>query len=142
MNTSIPPRLLLCVVLLLSGCRTNAPTAEATTTTTTTTTLVRTELFFGLGRSGGSDVTEPEWRDFVDQQITPRFPDGLTILDASGQWRGKDGVIRHEPSRVLVLLHAPSAADNAKIDEIRRLYRERFAQESVLRVDDVQHVSF
>jgi hypothetical protein len=135
-NTPASSRLLLCVLLLLSGCRTNAPTTDATTT------LTRTELFFGLGRNGAGDVTEPEWRDFVDRQITPRFPDGLTILDASGQWRGNDGVIRHEPSRVLILLHPPGDADNAKIEEIRRLYRERFAQESVLRVDDLQRVSF
>src|SRR3954464_12547852 len=123
-NTPASSRLLLCVLLLLSGCRTNAPMTGPTIT------LSRTELFFGLGRNGAGDVTEPEWRDFVDRPITPRFPAGLAILDPSGQWRGHDGASPHEPSRVLILLHPPGDAANAKIEEIRRLYRERFAQES------------
>src|ERR1051325_10759712 len=49
--------------------------------------MIRTEMIFGLGRRGGADVSDAQWRDFVDHEITPRFPDGLSILNARGQWR-------------------------------------------------------
>lgn len=104
--------------------------------------MVRTELFFGLGRKGAPDVSDQEWRQFIDQEITPRFPDGLTILDARGQWRGEDGAVQREPSHVLILLHKRDDESDAKIEQIRRLYRERFAQDSVLRTDMMQVVSF
>jgi hypothetical protein len=88
------------------------------------------------------DVSEQEWRDFVDREITPRFPNGLTLLDAHGQWRGEDGNVVREPSRVLISLHPPGEDAESKVEQIRRLYRERFAQEAVLRTDTMQRVSF
>jgi hypothetical protein len=35
---------------------------------------VRTTLYFGLTRPRGR-VSEDEWRSFLRQQVTPRFPD-------------------------------------------------------------------
>src|SRR4029079_15092373 len=102
--------LVLCAALLMGGCRT-LPEAPADAPT-----LVRTELFFGLGRKGAPDVSEQEWRDFVDHEITPRFPNGLTLLDAHGQWRGEDGNVVREPSRVLILLHPPGEDAESKIE--------------------------
>ena len=43
-------------------------------------------LFFGLHGSAGM-VSEREWALFLGQIVTPRFPDGLTVFEASGQWR-------------------------------------------------------
>src|SRR5690349_9071821 len=133
---SRPAGLVLCAALLLGGggCRTPPPAAAPQST------LLRTELFFGLGRKSTADISEPEWRDFVDHEITPRFPEGLTILDAHGQWRGQDGAVEREPSRVVILLHAPSGDDDTRIEQIRRLYCRRFAQEAVLRTDSMQRV--
>jgi hypothetical protein len=128
--------IVLCAALLLGGCRTS------TSATAPAATMVRSELFFGLGRKNAPDISEQEWREFVDQQITPRFPDGLTILDARGQWRGEDGVVQREPSHVLILLHPPGEDADARIEQIRALYRQRFAQDSVLRTDTMQRVSF
>src|SRR5690606_17520158 len=48
---------------------------------------VRTELFFGLSRAAGPEIGEAEFQGFVDREVTPRFPDGLTLLSAAGQWR-------------------------------------------------------
>src|SRR5262245_66552116 len=56
---------------------------------------VRTELYFGLSIPPGADgspagrVTDEEWQRFVDEEISPRFPDGLTIQEAGGQWRSR-----------------------------------------------------
>jgi hypothetical protein len=78
----------------------------------------------------------------VDEVVTPRFPDGLTILDADGQWRGKDGSIAREESKVIVLLYPRKnrKAMNAKIEEIRAEYKKRFAQEAVMRIDVTKSV--
>ena len=40
----------------------------------------RTELFFGTAIKGGGVVTDEQFRAFLDSEITPRFPEGLTVL--------------------------------------------------------------
>jgi hypothetical protein len=79
-------------------------------------------------------VTEPEWATFLAEVVTPRFPDGLTVLDAYGQYRD-DSAVRAERTRVLVLVHAGSSTNDAAIHAIVEEYERRFAQRSVLRVD-------
>jgi Protein of unknown function (DUF3574) len=101
----------------------------------------RTELYFGSGKPDGSSVTEKEFRAFVDKEVTPRFPDGLTLLTGYGQYRGSSGKIIKEQSFVLVLLYQGKDA-NAKLEVIRAAYKRAFKQESVLRVDDTTRVSF
>jgi hypothetical protein len=102
------------------------------------TAFVRTELFFGTAKALGAPVTEQEFRDFVDAVITPRFPDGLTVIKADGQFRGESGDTIKEASYVLILLYdADDQKDGSrKINEIRRIYMKQHSQESVLRVDD------
>ena len=75
-------------------------------------------------------------------RYTPRLPDGLTVLDAQGQWRGSDGLVLKERSKVLVVL-APPGGDAARLlDEVSDEYKRRFGQESVLRVVQDACVSF
>lgn len=104
--------------------------------------FIRTELYFGRNIPTGGTVSESDWQKFVDEVVTPRFPDGLTVLDADGQWRGKDGSIAREESKVIVLLYPRKdrKAMNAKIEEIRTEYKKRFAQEAVMRIDVTKSV--
>jgi uncharacterized protein DUF3574 len=97
---------------------------------------VRTELFFGTATPGGP-VSEEQFLAFLDLHVTPRFPKGLTLFKGHGQFTGENGVLVKEDPFVLVLLHPlESLKDgNKKIEEIRRLYKKEFQQESVLRVD-------
>lgn len=99
--------------------------------------FARTELYFGTASPDGV-VTEAEFHQFVDRYVTPRFPDGLTLLKGDGQFRGADGEVVKEQSFVLILLYPYETFDTAtkRIDRIRTLYKEQFDQESVLRVDD------
>ena len=53
--------------------------------------FARTELYFGTAMSEGP-VTEAQFQDFVDREVTPRFPDGLTITKADGRFRTEDGL--------------------------------------------------
>ena len=82
--------------------------------------------------------TDEEFFAFLDAVITPRFPDGLTLLKGDGQFRGEDGVIVKEDSFVLILLYPLEdvRVSNRRIDVIRERYKDEFQQQSVLRVDD------
>jgi Protein of unknown function (DUF3574) len=99
--------------------------------------FVRTELYFGTARPDGV-VSEEEFRTFLDAEITPRFPDGLTLLKGDGQFRGEDDAIIKEQSFVLVLLYPYESTQKSgqRIQHIRETYKEQFGQQSVLRVDD------
>ena len=55
--------------------------------------MLRTELYFGMGRSDGSEISQDQWEAFVRDEITPRFPGGLTVVSARGQWRDAGGLI-------------------------------------------------
>jgi Protein of unknown function (DUF3574) len=101
----------------------------------------RSELYFGSGKPDGSNVSEKQFRQFVDAEVTPRFPDGLTLLTGYGQYKNSSGKIVKEQSFVLVILYQGKDA-NAKLETIRKAYKRAFKQESVLRVDDTTRVSF
>ncbi len=98
---------------------------------------IRTELYFGMSRKAGAEISEAEFEEFIDEIVTPRFPSGLTALDARGQWREDDSKVAKERSKVLVLIYPRSErrSANAKIEEIRTEYKKRFSQQSVLRLD-------
>src|SRR5688572_435979 len=80
-------------------------TACATVQPTVSQAVLADRLFCGLSIPGGGEVSEAEWRAFIAEEVTPRFPDGLTIWRAEGQWRGADGVIVREPTLIIEILH-------------------------------------
>jgi len=104
--------------------------------------MTRLELLFGTSRGHKSPVTEDEWAAFLDTEVTPRFPGGLTVLSGPGQWRGKDGRVEKERSFVLVVWYEPTSAAEARIEAVRAAFKQRFDQESVMRVDGASCVSF
>ncbi|HEV7643895.1 MAG TPA: DUF3574 domain-containing protein [Pyrinomonadaceae bacterium] len=102
----------------------------------------RTELYFGMNKPGGVVITNEEWSKFLEDEVTPRFPDGFTVLEGYGQFKNKSGKIVKEGSKVLIVLYPKKAFADAdrKIDEIRTAYNKAFQQQSVLRMDIVQTV--
>jgi hypothetical protein len=103
---------------------------------------VRTvELFFGQDE-GGRQLSAAEWKRFVDTEITPRFPDGLTVLDAYGQWRAPDGILSREPTKVVLIILAGRPGDAAGLAAIRAAYKSQFHQQSVLLVEHSDCASF
>jgi len=92
----------------------------------------RDTLYFGRAIPAGGQVSDAQWADFLDTTVTPAFPQGLTVIDAAGQWRGASGDIAREPSKLVVLLHPRGAKDDAAIAGIIDSYRKRFGQEAVL----------
>ena len=103
----------------------------------------RVELIFGLDIKGGGRITEKQWYAFLEGEVTPRFPDGLTTIDGYGQWRVPgDGRIARLEAKILLIWYAPSDEAEANIQAIREAYKTRFKQISVMRVDGRDCVSF
>ena len=91
-------------------------------------------LYFGRSLPGGGEVDKAAWRAFLDGEVTPRFPDGFTVLKARGAWRdGTRGTTSFEASNVLEIVAIKvRAAARAKADAIAAAYKRRFRQQSVL----------
>ncbi|MDC7788640.1 DUF3574 domain-containing protein [Rhodoplanes sp. TEM] len=103
---------MLCVVLAASLAGLAAPEAGAETLgcPADETVSVVTELFFGRDADGRRVVSEADWADFLAREVTPRFPDGLTVYDARGQWRDAKGRLAREATKVLLLVTPADAA--------------------------------
>jgi len=100
---------------------------------------VADRMFFGRNIPGGGTVTDSAFAAFVDQVVTPRFPAGLTLLRADGQWRGEGGRVEREQSVVIEIVHPAGPAAEADLREIADEYKRRFRQEAVLRVTVPAH---
>jgi hypothetical protein len=106
---------------------------------------VETRLFFGTERpDGGPAVTEAQFMSFVDREVTPGFPDGLTVQDGWGQWRDSHGTIERERSHELILLYPRSEAArrDGAIERARSAYVHEYAQDSVARLDEPTSADF
>ena len=98
--------------------------------------FVEFNLYFGLEKGDGSEVSEAEWRAFLAEEVTPRFPDGLTVFDTSGQWLDTEADrLYREGTKVLNVLVPVESAEEAKgaLDEIADDYVERFDQQVVFK---------
>jgi len=145
----LAPALLLSISLACAGCATHSPApapvlARDAMHPATAAGWVRTELYFGLGTADGKGgVDEAGWRAFLDREVTPRFPSGLTVIDAYGQWQGKgQSAPERLRSKVVVLLHPDTPAQRMAIDEIRAAWKAKTGDQSVLRVSQPAEVSF
>ena len=92
---------------------------------------IRTTLYFGMSRPKGS-VSELEWQIFLRDEVTKRFPNGLTVWQAEGQWQNPVGSIDREQSKVLLLVHGDTVAERQAVQAVIQMYRKAFDQESVL----------
>ena len=119
------------------------PAADQRPTAASAEVWARTELYFGTNKPDNTEVTDTQFQDFIDHEVTPRFPDGLTLLTGNGQFRNSAGVLIREKSHVLIFFYPVQTQDaNKKIQDIRGAYKRYFAQESVLRVDSLSLISF
>jgi len=106
---------------------------------------VDTRLYFGLGSADQPDkgVSETEWRAFLDGEITPRFPSGLSVVDAYGQWQGKNQTRPERLRSKCVIVDYPDTEENrAKVEAIRAAWKQKTGDQSVMRVTLPADVSF
>jgi hypothetical protein len=81
---------------------------------------------------GRTHVSEASWARFLATEVTPRFPDGFTVIDAKGQWRAPGGEkISRERSKLLMIAMPPGADNDERLQKIIEAYKTRFKQQSV-----------
>jgi Protein of unknown function (DUF3574) len=100
------------------------------------------ELMFGRSVDGRLVVREREWVRFLAREITPRFPDGLSVVDAAGQYKTVDGAIAHEPSKIVIIIAPEGAETQDRIAVIESAYKKQFRQQRVVVVTRTVCASF
>lgn len=121
-----------CIALLIAGPTVVAAQSPASACHAGQQPKLMAELTFGrdIGRHVG--ISEAAWRRFLAREVTPRFPDGLTVINALGQWRDrKTGRIVREPSKLVMIVLPGNADDQARLDAVVAAYKRHFQQQSV-----------
>jgi hypothetical protein len=127
------------LALSLTACATEAPSPACADGQQR---LRTAQLFFGRNVGGEPMVSETAFRKFVDEELTPRFPDGLTVLDGGGQWRGAENKLIRESAKVVLIVLPKKGDSGERIEAVRAAYKSRFHQESVLLITQAACVSF
>ena len=112
--------LLVALLVISTSCSSNA--------------IVVDRLFFGTSIPSGGQVSDDEWKSFVKDVVTPRFKDGLTVLEGDGQWLDPRGDLVREHVHIVEVAHKRDAATDDAIRAIADEYKKRFKQDAVLRV--------
>jgi hypothetical protein len=95
--------------------------------------MASAELLFGRNIGNRLGVSDAAFAQFLAGEVTPRFPDGLTVLDAKGQWRDAErGKLVREPSKLVLITFDDDAQKRAALSAIAETYKQKFRQQSVL----------
>ena len=127
--TALLPRVLL-GVLLLAGLA--GPAFAQLACSAPQSQMMEVELLFGRNIGGRLGVSETQWRAFLAREVSPRFPDGLTVFDTKGQWRDdKTKALVREPGKIVRIITAGGEGVKDKIDAVADAYIRQFRQDSV-----------
>ena len=77
-------------------------------------------------------ITDGDFRQFVDTEVTPRFPDGVTLVDGGGQWKGDENRLIREAAKVVMIVLPEKGDPAGKVEAVRAAYRSKFRQDSVV----------
>ena len=147
------PAVILTALLGLAGCASAGPATNPRTVpiqataptpcTDGTKPGVVVQMIFGRNIGNKLGVGEADWTRFMDQEVTPRFPDGLTVFNGAGQWRDTDtGRVVREPSKVLLVALPEGTEGRTRLKEVAEAYKQRFKQQAVATFQETACVSF
>lgn len=92
---------------------------------------LRTAQLF-LGAKSPATPNDGDLRRFVDREVTPRFPDGVTVVDGGGQWKGSENRMIREAAKVVLVVLPAGGDSHRKVEAVRTAYRSKFRQEPVV----------
>ncbi len=96
---------------------------------------VEVDLYFGGEAGNGRAVSEAEWAAFMAEEVTPRFPDGLSVIDVSGQYREPSGRMVREKTKLIVVVIFDSPSHLGRVQAVIDAYARRHSQNSVFRTE-------
>ena len=106
---------------------------------------VDTKLYFGLGPAEHPEqgISQADWRNFLDREVTPRFPTGLSVVDVYGQWQAKtEPAPERLRTKMLIIDYLDTQENRNKIAAIRAAWKQKTGAQSVMRVTEPADVSF
>ena len=117
----------LILMLGLAGC-TSAPKPQACPAGQAT--LRTAQLFLGAKDAGA--LNDRDLRRFVEQEVTPRFPDGVTVVDGGDQWKGSENKMIRDAAKVVLVVLPAGGDTHRKVEAVRTAYRSKFKQNPVV----------
>jgi len=91
------------------------------------------QLVFGrVSVDGKGGVSEADFARFLDGEVSPRFPQGMTVIDAEGRWTPPAGSMIRTPAKMVMIVLPGAPDDEKKLDAVRLAYKTRFHQPSAL----------
>jgi NAD(P)H-hydrate repair Nnr-like enzyme with NAD(P)H-hydrate dehydratase domain len=100
------------------------------------------QIVFGRDIGERLGVSDDDWQSFLDREVATRFPNGFTVVDANGQWRGGEGQTVREPSKVLLIVLTGAPHETERLAGLARAYKRQFRQDSVLLVEQSACATF
>ncbi|MGU3492647.1 DUF3574 domain-containing protein [Xanthobacteraceae bacterium A53D] len=100
--------------------------------------MIQTQLFFSLGTTDGRGVSAQQFAQFLAEVVHPRFPDGLTVLEAAGEGRHDKAdtmAVLHANTRLVLLVHANTPDAEARLKQVKAEYAKRFVGAGIFHVD-------
>jgi len=91
-----------------------------------------TEIYFGRHFTSRGEISEQQFAEFLSHHVTPAFPAGMTVYDAYGQMQHSSGEIVRQKTKVVVLVHSNSKADDDAINKIIATYRSKFGNPQIM----------
>lgn len=88
--------------------------------------LIQVDLYF-------RGATSDRFSQFLNDEITPRFPDGLTVYDAKNN---------HEPSQIVTLIFEDTEKNERSIDQIVDAYEKNYGRSVIEVVNEDIAVGF
>ncbi|WP_158929813.1 DUF3574 domain-containing protein [Acidisphaera sp. S103] len=116
-----------CLIASLGGCaaQTNLSCGPASPMAIFT-------LYLGESIPGRDDLTDQEWRAFLDTIVTDNLPNGYTVFDANGGWMNPITHATVQEHTKVLLVALPEMPDSlAAINRIRTAYQTRYRQQLV-----------
>ena len=92
---------------------------------------LRTAQLF-LEAKAPAKLSDGDIRTFVDKEVTPRFPNGVTVVNGGGQWKGAENRMIRDAAKVVLIVLPPHGGGHAQMEAVRTAYRARFKQDSVI----------
>jgi hypothetical protein len=96
--------------------------------------MLSIELIFGRSVEGRLVVADRDWARFLAREVTPRFSEGLSVVDAAGQYKTLHGRVAHEPSKLVVVVAPDKSETHEHIAAIQAAYKKEFRQQTVVAV--------
>lgn len=92
---------------------------------------MRTAQLF-LEAKAPARLSDADLRRFVEQEVTPRFPNGVTMVAGGGRWKGAQNRMIRDAAKVVLIVLPAKGDPQASVEAVRTAYRTRFNQNAVV----------